>query len=185
MTSKNLLSKLLLALALGRRHSEIHALSYSKVWFFEDSLSLGMFPGFLTKNLLLSVPSSTIFVPSLKGENVDVKLCPVRALKIYLARVLPRRKNRKRLLMNLEFYEKEISSDSIFQYGLYRQSSSPMSRTVLRYPRLMLMKCGHGHLPGHVIIRFLWIKLSKLVFGPLRIHLSDSISEILLWQLEA
>ena len=108
---------LLLALALGQRRSEIHTLSYSKVRLFEDSESLGMFPGFLTKNQPLLVPSSSIVVPSLKGENVDIKLCPVWALKIYLARVLPRRKNSKRLFIaHLEYYEKEISSDSISRW---------------------------------------------------------------------
>ena len=40
----------------------------------------------------------------------------------------------------------------LFQDRLYRQSSSPMSRTILRYPRLMLMKWERGHLPGHGII---------------------------------
>lgn len=107
----------LLALASGRRRSEIHALSCSEVQFSGDSVSLGMFPGFLAKNQLPSVLTSPIVIPSLVGEDVNFLLCPVRALKTYLARVLPRRKDRKRLFIShLESYEKEISADSISRW---------------------------------------------------------------------
>lgn len=107
----------LLALASGRRRSEIHALSYSEVQFSEDLVSLDTFPGFLAKNQLPSVLSSPILIPSLKGQDVNLLLCPVRALKIYLARVLPIRKNRRRLFIShMESYEKEISADSISRW---------------------------------------------------------------------
>ena len=44
-------------------------------------------------------------------------LCPVRALRIYLTRVFPRRKNRKRVFIShLENYQKEISSDTVSRW---------------------------------------------------------------------
>ena len=105
----------LTALASGRRRSEIHALSCSDVQFSDQSVSLSTFPGFLAKNQLPSVLSSPISLPSLSGQ--DSLLCPVRALKIYLERVLSRRKGRKRLFIShLDSYDKEISCDTISRW---------------------------------------------------------------------
>ena len=107
----------LIALASGRRRSEIHALSYSDVHFSDHSVTLSTFPGFLAKNQLPSVLSSPISLPSLQGQDMDPLLCPVRALKIYLGRVSSRRRGRKRLFIShLESFEKEISCDSISRW---------------------------------------------------------------------
>lgn len=107
----------LLALASGRRRSELHALSFSDVQFSEHSVSLSTFPGFLAKNQLPSVPSSPIDIPALEGEDSNPLLCPVRAIRIYLDRVRSRRNSRRRLFIShLESYEKEISSDTISRW---------------------------------------------------------------------
>lgn len=107
----------LTALATGRRRSEIHAFSATDAQFSDGSVSLCTFPGFLAKNQLPSVVSCPISVPSLKGQDVNPLLCPVRALRIYLERVNPRRKGRKRLFIShLDSYEKEISCDSISRW---------------------------------------------------------------------
>ena len=107
----------LLALASGRRRSELHAFSVSHVQFSEHSVSLSTFPGFLAKNQLPSVLSSPVVIPALEGEDSNPLLCPVRAIRIYLDRVRPRRKSRCRLFIShLESYEKEISSDTISRW---------------------------------------------------------------------
>ena len=56
---------------------------------------------------------------------------------------------------------------------LFRQSSSPMSLTILRYPRLMLVKCEDAS-SWHGIIKVPLDEVIKDGFGPLRIHISDS-----------
>ena len=64
-------------------------------------------------NQLTSVLSDTLSLPSLAGEDVKPLLCPVRALKIYMDRVLQRRKGRKRLfIFHLNSHEKKNSCDT-------------------------------------------------------------------------
>ena len=111
----------LTALASGRRRSEIHALSCSDVQFSDQSVSLSTFPGFLAKNQLPSVLSSPISLPSLSGQ--DFLLCPVRALKIYLERVLSRRKGRKGYLFLTWILMTKRFHVILFRGGLFRPSS--------------------------------------------------------------
>ena len=107
----------LIAFASGRRRSEVHAFSVTDVQFSDQSVTLFTFPGFLAKNQLPSVLSPAICIPALKGQGDTPLLCPVRALRIYLTRVFPRRKNRKRVFIShLENYQKEISSDTVSRW---------------------------------------------------------------------
>ena len=58
--------------------------------------------------------SSPVVIQYLTGQDCNPLLCSVRALKIYLNRVLPRRKKRRRtFISHLESSDKEISADSI------------------------------------------------------------------------
>ena len=86
----------LLALATARRVSEIHALSmdsgYLRFNQSDGSVFLRTQPGFLAKNKLPSVCLDDILVQNLsktvKWNDFNRFLCPVRALKRYLKRYL-------------------------------------------------------------------------------------------------
>ena len=57
--------------------------------------------------------SGPVSVLCLTGQDVNPLLCPVRALRIYLDRVKPRRRGRKRLFVShLDSYDKQISCDT-------------------------------------------------------------------------
>ena len=99
----------LLTLASAKRRSEIHALSTEDghLRFNADgSVSLLCQTGFLAKTQLPSVAPSPFSIPSLSlncgRDDADRTLCPVRALKFYLARVKPLRGHRKRLFLPLK-----------------------------------------------------------------------------------
>ena len=100
----------LLALATARRVSEIHALSmdsgYLRFNQSDGSVSLRTQPGFLAKNQLPSVCPDDILVQNLsktvKWNDFNRLLCPVRALKRYLKVTEPIRLNRKRLFLPLK-----------------------------------------------------------------------------------
>lgn len=114
----------LLALASGRRRSELHALlgSNDAVRFAPDasSVTLHFFPGFLAKNQIPSVASSPICIPALstaRGSRSDNTLCPVRALSFYFRRSKAWRRSRKRLFLSfLKGYDKEISASTISRW---------------------------------------------------------------------
>ena len=80
----------LIALASGRRRSELHTLSATpgSVKFSADksSVELHFFPGILAKNQLPSVAGVPLEIPALPGSGPDITLCPVRALRIYMRR---------------------------------------------------------------------------------------------------
>ncbi|CAG2185712.1 unnamed protein product [Mytilus edulis] len=79
----------LIALATGRRRSEIHALSISEscLRFASDKSSVTLLtdPSFLAKNQLPDKGSGFITVPALPPTADNQVLCPVRALLVYLA----------------------------------------------------------------------------------------------------
>ena len=81
----------LLAVACGRRCSELHALSISKnhMRFSPEGATLLPRAGFLAKNQALSFTPEPIFIPDLRratGNSEDGPWCPVKCLKFYLAR---------------------------------------------------------------------------------------------------
>jgi integrase len=111
-------------LASGSRRGEIHALSGSQIshdkgWTY---ISIRPVPGFLAKTELRSSGASVfegIRILSLApfvGSDLpdDRKLCPVRALKIYLARTQSIRKDKKRLFISYqEGRSQDISKNTI------------------------------------------------------------------------
>ncbi|XP_071176215.1 serine-rich adhesin for platelets-like [Mytilus edulis] len=78
-----------IALATGRRRSEIHALSISEscLRFAADKFSVTLLtdPSFLAKNQLPDKGSGLIVIPALPPTADNQVLCPVRALLVYLA----------------------------------------------------------------------------------------------------
>ena len=114
----------LVALASGARVSEIHGLTlegftrnrnWSKVW-----LSPGL--DFMAKNQRSRAPSERrcFEIPALadfSGDSKDRFLCPVRALRLYLAKSQHVRKNKKLLFLSVnKGYSQDISKNTIAQY---------------------------------------------------------------------
>ena len=117
----------LLALASGKRRSEIHAWTHSSVssrrnW---SEVTVSPSPAFLAKNQLASdgpdsikpvvIPALTTMLDSSLVE--DKSLCPVRALKVYLDKTKSMRKGKALLFVSLrEGYSKDISRITISQW---------------------------------------------------------------------
>ena len=80
----------LLALASGRRRSEVHAFSTSNscLRFSRDKSSVTLLtdPAFLGKNQIPDKGAEPIYIPALPQDSDSVSLCPVRILSIYLTR---------------------------------------------------------------------------------------------------
>ena len=109
----------LLALATGRRRSELHALSItdSCLRFAADKSSVTLLtdPAFLAKNQLSEKGSGLIVIPALPvSDTHNQNLCPVRALEQYLLQSAHlRSKGNKRLFVPIKKGIKDISAKSI------------------------------------------------------------------------
>ncbi len=111
----------LLLLASGKRRSEIAALSSnsSHIQFTANYASVRLLfePGFLAKNQVPLWKPAPLHIPALpQSASVDRTLCPVRALKVYLARTESTsiRKGRTRLFIPFRGdNDSEITSRSI------------------------------------------------------------------------
>ena len=111
----------LLALASSKRVGELHAISYkvshSKGW---NEITFTFIPEFVAKN---QDPSKTdprfwsFSVPSLEdfvgGEEDELTLCPVRAVRTYLKRTKHRRPECKRLFVSTKESQNQITKNSI------------------------------------------------------------------------
>ncbi|XP_071160985.1 uncharacterized protein [Mytilus edulis] len=79
-----------IALASGRRRSEIHAFSISDAClrFNRDKSSVTLLtdPAFLAKNQIPDKDAEPVVIPALPSDSISVLLCPVRILSIYLER---------------------------------------------------------------------------------------------------
>ena len=116
----------LLALASGKRRSEIHA------WTYDRTLSLGDWdqvqltpsPSFIAKNQLAREglqSISPVIIPSLKCDqdspNTDILLCPARALKCYLDRTTESRSGRQLLFVSYKLaHSKDIQCSTILSW---------------------------------------------------------------------
>ena len=117
----------MLALASGKRRSEIHAWTHSSVssrrnW---SEVTVSPSPAFLAKNQLASdgpdsikpvvIPALTTMLDSSLVE--DKSLCPVRALKVYLEKTKSMRKGKALLFVSLrEGYSKDFTRITISQW---------------------------------------------------------------------
>ena len=113
----------LLALASGKRRSEIHA------WTHDGTLCLGNWeqvqltpsPSFIAKNQLAKEGPhivSPVIIPALKSDqdsrDLDILLCPVRALKHYLDRTKDSRTGRHLLFISYKLgHSKDIQCSTI------------------------------------------------------------------------
>ncbi|KAL8610742.1 hypothetical protein ACOMHN_016725 [Nucella lapillus] len=114
----------LIALASGRRRSEIHALSglSQDVGFHPDgSVSLQFLPEFLAKNQTPGSPSHAIIIRPLSTivdkREPDITLCPVRAVKYYWDRTRSLRTTQQRFFISLRAgRSKDISAATISRW---------------------------------------------------------------------
>lgn len=115
----------LLALALGRRRSYLHALMHGAPYtmFANDGsgMSLRPCPGFVAKNQRSDVATTVISIPALQGSCAeDHYLCPVRALRHYYKLTSPPevRQGRTRLFIQhkRELVVKEVSPITISRW---------------------------------------------------------------------
>ena len=92
----------LIAMASGRRCSELHALSVgSRTVFSKSGVTLYFRPGFLAKNERSDFSAKPIFLPYITQSQLRVKRlgCPVRALKWYINRTKTIRGNMEQLFI--------------------------------------------------------------------------------------
>ena len=111
----------LISLASGKRRGEIHALSYKAVAWSADELTvfLKVVPSFVAKCQLASAPPLAFSIPALDhalGQDMekDRLLCPIRALKIYLARTKEMREDKALLFVSFKpGFKKDIRRPTI------------------------------------------------------------------------
>jgi hypothetical protein len=110
----------LITLASGKRRSEVHALDVNKVQWKENfsKMCLGVIPSFLSKTQLASSPPLAFEIPALSksvGQDLDDnKLCPVRAMRIYLDRTRTLREGKKLLFISYkQNFDKDIRANTV------------------------------------------------------------------------
>ena len=100
----------LIFLASGRRRSEIHSLDFKSTSWSHDWSRVVLKPhlDFVSKTDLAAKPRSafsSITIPALSeitDDELELTLCPVRALRIYLKRTASFRKGKKQLFISLK-----------------------------------------------------------------------------------
>ena len=111
----------LLALASGKRRGELHALSFNSLAYSPqgDTAHFKVIPSFMAKTQLVGSSSLSFSIPSLStvlgpGMEEDNLLCPIRALKIYVARTQRIRENKSLLFVSYKpGFTKDIRSATI------------------------------------------------------------------------
>jgi hypothetical protein len=134
----------LLALASGRRRSEIHAFSITEAClrfnWDKTSVTLLTDPLFLGKNQIPSKGSEPIIIPALPSDSPDSDLlCPIRILQIYLGRT----KN-KRLISNTRLFLP-------IKTGVHDISAKSISRWLVNTIRLAYEVSGDDTLSSHSV----------------------------------
>ena len=168
----------LLALASGRRRSEIHAFSVSdsclRLNRNKSSVTLLTDPRFLGKNQIPDRVAEPVIIPALPEDASSRLSCSIRILSIYLDRTKNYRPAKNtRLFLPLKKGIFDISTKTI---------SSWISRTILLAYESSGGKFLNRHsvkahevcalfLPGHFLIQPLFQRFCRLGFGDVRILL--------------
>ncbi|CAG2218948.1 unnamed protein product [Mytilus edulis] len=108
----------LLALASGRRRSEIHAFSTADycLRFNRDKSSVTLLtdPAFLAKNQIPGRGSEPIVIPALPDDSSSKVLCPIRVLLLYLQRTRSlRTSSNSRLFIPINKGKQDLSAKTI------------------------------------------------------------------------
>ena len=177
----------LLALASGRRRSEIHAFSVSDSCLCfnrnKSSVTLLTDPCFLGKNQIPDRGAEPVIIPALPEDASSRLSCPIRILSIYLDRTKNSRPAKNtRLFLPLKKGISDISAKTISSWIcrtiLLAYESS--GENFLTATRLKLMKFVPLLLPGHFLIQPLFQRFCQLGFGDVRILLLPFILDLCL-----
>ena len=111
----------LLALASGKRRSEVHAWAVDSLCWSEDGLSFTVRPhaGFVAKTQLAGrggeiLGAVTVQALPLKDTGSDLLLCPVRALRLYMKRTENIREGKKLLFVSFKTgFTEDIKKNTI------------------------------------------------------------------------
>ena len=114
----------LLALASGRRRSDVHAFSMSPAclrWSRNhSSVTIHTDPSFIAKNQIRHYVPEPVVIPSLSSvvghADRERLLCPVRALRFYLDKTKGGRGSRTRLFLPIKAGREDISAESISRW---------------------------------------------------------------------
>ena len=111
----------LVAIASASRVSEIHSLSLDDGHFRFEKNGIKLLPNmqFLAKTQTLNRPWEPLFIPSFNSyatDSEDLKLCPCRALRIYINRTKSIRKSNRLFVTYQKNHHKEASKDSIARW---------------------------------------------------------------------
>lgn len=111
----------LVAIASASRVSEIHSLSLDDGHFRLERKGIKMLPNmeFLAKTQTMNRPWEPIYIPAFDSyatDSEDLKLCPCRALKIYINRTKSIRKSNRLFVTYQQNNHKEASKDSIARW---------------------------------------------------------------------
>jgi hypothetical protein len=109
----------LILLASSKRRGHVYSLDYDQISFAEDfkSVTIGVFPDFISKTEIalgkrvdhqLNIPALTT-----ASDQQDSFLCPVRALKKYLAVTKRYRRKRRRLFLPLNEDKDDIGPGAL------------------------------------------------------------------------
>ena len=143
------------------------------------SFSLIVQTGFLAKNQLPSVNPDPIVIPyfarTCKRENLDRLLCPIRALKFYLKRLVLTVRTEPdysypfkaiKIYLNIRFLDGYLTLSNL-------PIGNSLNETFLSL-RSKPMKSGPFRLLGHSLIRFLLVIFFKQRYGVNLLRLLDS-----------
>jgi integrase len=122
----------LLALASGRRMGDLHALSIEKGHLRWEPYGMRLTPrlGYLAKNESKAHRAKPIFIPkfgSYATEGEDLRLCPVRALDLYVKKTRRVRNKEKQLFLSYQNHKpisKERMSNWIVETIRYAYGSA-------------------------------------------------------------
>lgn len=111
----------LLALASASRVSELHSLSLDEGHYRKEHKGIRLLPNmqFLAKTQTLNKAWEPIYIPSFDSfatDSMDLKLCPCRALKMYVNKTKDIRKSNRLFVTYQENNHKEASKDSIARW---------------------------------------------------------------------
>ena len=111
----------LVAVASASRVSEIHSLSLDEGHFRKERKGIRLLPNmqFLAKTQTLNKPWEPLYIPAFDcyaTDSDDLKLCPCRALNIYIQRTKSIRKSNRMFITYQKNNHKEASKDSIARW---------------------------------------------------------------------
>jgi integrase len=128
----------LMALATGRRVSELHALRKTDLVITDEKVVFAVAEGFISKT---QKPGDTPLVIEMIANSGNEALCPVKCLKQYLVMTEKLRPDRHQLFVSFCTPHKEISKDTLSRW----------LASVIRDSYKVLHDCLLPHVNAHEI----------------------------------